>query len=596
MATFVLSIGGYTLGQNPSVRNPVGDFPCTITDSLDGGGQMTFTVEDELNAGITLELGEVVSLLDYRWYTSGIKLFGGHLVETVYTPRPGRGRLIACTCVSYDKWLDWLQVPNSQSAADSETQINSYTTDRHMVTQLINDFGFGIDAFDAMIELTNASMGNISIVGMSLREALQAVADTATIRADTANRKFYVDEYRQLHYYKDVEDANLARFRVGEGSYTTDVLATAGLAALWTMTEGSGATAYGSITPRDVTFAGGYTRGAVGGIPNEPGKRAVAFDGTTAYGSIPTGAPLHPGNTFTFECWFRRGSTVGTSQTIWSNGADDFEVGFNAANGIELRKQADSVVYVTDAAFGNDGNWHHLMITKSGATRVIYVDGVSRVCTGTNATIVASSTDPNIGRRTAADRYFHGWLQHIAIYSTALSAATDQAHYDQGISMVPEGLSYTASAFDGREKVHVAGGNDAGSSSHNGVQPNFPLRTKFGKSGMQPNRAEIIDRPDSKTVAKMESYAAAFLKAHSDPLESVRFTLVESEGRMQPWRAGQLVRITNTNVGLSNREFEIQQISVDVGFGAGVLTYDVDAGAPVWSGARVFARRTRRKR
>lgn len=241
-------------------------------------------------------------------------------------------------------------------------------------------------------------------------------------------------------------------------------------------------------------------------------------------------------------------------------------------------------------AIVTDTDWHHLAVTKNGATSRIYVDGVSETLTGANQTIVAGTGAIEIGRRTSgADRYFSGSLQHVALYDVALSAATVLEHYNQGVSLVPEDWEYTENAMEGREVVFVAGANPLGSG-----KVLFPelRRTAFGAPNRQPPREEIIERDDSEGTDKLRAYGRWFLRANRDPQQYGRFTITGFDG----WRVGQTVYLTSTPDGLDGYAAEIKSIETDVLFGSGVLRYDIQWGRKKWSGVRTTARDQRGKR
>lgn len=577
---FVLRVGGFDVITSA----PLGDFPVHVSETTDGAGQMTFTIED--TASRQFRLGAEVLLIDKR--NGDWTLFGGHLVNMRARRRGSAvGRLIDCTAIGYDAWLDWRIVP-SWSSVNSKTG-SSLDTDRKMVQQIVNKFaGPRVSAPDGTVDITNNSMETVKVGGVTVREAIERIAQTATIYADTPNRSFYVDVLGRLHYYKEVELLP-APYRIADGSYTRTVLATSGLVSLWTMREPSGTTAWETKSRYTGTFAGGAQRGVTGGIPNEPQMRATLLDGSTGYMSA-SGTNLHPGDTFSFECWFKRRGT-GSLQMLWSAATDDFAVRFNADDTLSIQKVPNNI-WTTNASFTDTASWHHLVATKDGSTRRIYVDGDLKAGSGTNASIVADTTAINIGRRvTSADRFFDGSIQHAALYDVALSAATVLAHYNQGVSIVPESMVLEMDASDGRERVWVAGA--AASTSfyvEPGEIPGVTMRTAFGVD--EPQRAEVIERQDSKTVNKTRDYGAAFLKRHNDPIVSGSFSVTGYDG----WRVGQRVYFTDTALGIEDYPIDIKQIDTDVLMGNGTIRYDITVGRVPRTGMRVVSRSIRRRR
>src|SRR3990167_7595175 len=115
---------------------PGGDFACRITESADGPNRLTFTLEDVTGAGIGIDHGRAVRLVDHR--TGSRTLFGGWLGTTIETRRKSaRGRLIECTAVGYDACLDWRIVPSWSSRTNVNRQIRRIDNDRDMVQSLV---------------------------------------------------------------------------------------------------------------------------------------------------------------------------------------------------------------------------------------------------------------------------------------------------------------------------------------------------------------------------------------------------------------------------------------------------------------------------
>jgi hypothetical protein len=87
----------------------------------------------------------------------------------------------------------------------------------------------------------------------------------------------------------------------------------------------------------------------------------------------------------------------------------------------------------------NDGVWHHLVVTATGTggtqTSAIYVDGVLRVSGTTTATTNytgfwrAGSGSLGTGGTYPSSVAFEGSIDHVAVYTTVLSAARVAAHY-----------------------------------------------------------------------------------------------------------------------------------------------------------------------
>lgn len=587
---FSLIIGGKVYTSASPVPFPGDDgevVSCTIRETGVGSpNQMTFTIEDA-SGSVSFDGGEDVQLIDRRTGTEFV-LFGGHMVEWSSRRRgSNRGRLLTCTALGYDAWLDWRVITSWSSKTDKNGRVTKITSERAMVQQLINRYAGFLHAPDSLVTNQNTTMEVVSVRKATLREALERVGQTATYADDDSTRNVYVDNLRRVHYFRGSEGLT-APYRVGDGSYTRTVLETSGIVSLWNLREATGAACYDGTGYADATLSGGYTRNVTGGIVNEPHLRAVTLNGSSGYATA-SGNNLHPGDTQSFECWYKRAAT-GSIQTLWYGDSGGLEVRFNADDTIQIGKVGTGAVWVTSASFTDTTSWHHLVVTKSGSTRKVYVDGSERSGSGVNSSLTSSTGSVAIGRRSSpTDRYFDGSLQHVALYNVALSGATVLAHYNQGITLTPDDFSVTRSAFDGREAVYVSGGNADGTGW---VRNPSILRSAFGAPNRQPERQEVIDRDDSEGPGKRRAYGRWFLKDHSDPQIDGSFTIVGYDG----WRAGQTVYLTSEVDNMSGYEAEIKEIEVDVGLGSGVLTYVIQWGRRRWSGARDVARAGKGKR
>ena len=587
---FILTIGGRVFTASAPVPFPGDDgdvVNCTIRETGVGSpNQMTFTIEDAAGT-VSFDGGEDVTLEDRRTGTE-YRLFGGHLVEWVSRRRgSNRGRLLTCTALGYDAWLDWRIVPSWSSRTDKGGRVTRITSERAMVQQLVNRYAGFLHAPDTFITNQNTTMDVVHVRKVTLRDALERVGQTATYADDDSTRNVYVDNHRRVHYFRGSEGLT-APYRIGDGSYTRTVLTTSGLVSLWNLREATGATVYDGMGYANGTLTGGYTQNVTGGIVNEPHLRAVTLNGSTGYVTA-SGANLHPGDTFTVEYWVKRGTT-GSAQTVWSGGSGDVEVGFDASDKLIVYKEGTGNHFVSDTAYTSTSAWLHVVVARSPGATSVYVNGSAITGTTTARTFAAAAGAINIGRRlSSTDRYLNGTVQHVAIYSSKLSAATVLAHYNQGITLTPDTFSVTRSAFDGREAVYVSGSNADGTGY---VRNPSIIRSAFGAPNRQPERQEVIDRDDSEGSAKRRAYGRWFLKEHNDPTIEGEFSVMGYDG----WRVGQTVYLTSDVDGLDGYAADIKEIEVDIGFGNGVLTYTIQWGRRRWSGARDVARGGKGKR
>ena len=82
-----------------------------------------------------------------------------------------------------------------------------------------------------------------------------------------------------------------------------------------------------------------------------------------------------------------------------------------------------------------DGSWHHVAATYGGATARVYVDGVERAQQAYSTPIASSGTKLVLGAYYSPTEAITGSMDEPAIYTSALSAARIQAHYQAGVSV-----------------------------------------------------------------------------------------------------------------------------------------------------------------
>lgn len=156
------------------------------------------------------------------------------------------------------------------------------------------------------------------------------------------------------------------------------------------------------------------------------------------------------GDIFTIEYWLKR-ETIGITEIVFLN--DDqpacIESFINSSNQLTLNQYNTAGICSSTTTIVADGVFHHCVITKSGATVKIYIDGVDRTGSVSNQTF----SNP-----------VHGWklfgtsgtstIDELALYPTALSAARVLAHYNAAQASPP--VNTVAPAVTGTTTVGSA--------------------------------------------------------------------------------------------------------------------------------------------
>jgi hypothetical protein len=212
--------------------------------------------------------------------------------------------------------------------------------------------------------------------------------------------------------------------------------------------------------------AGGLTFGEPG-APLGDDDTALAFDGQSGYVSLGDPASLQP-NQLSVEAWI---NTTHPGGIIVRKRLYGYDLALTGAGqptfGID---DINAVSYTaTGPASVADGKWHYLVGTYNGGQVCLYVDGTQAACQPA-AAIYYQPDAIAIGRDGgAADAYFNGAIDDVAIYGTALSAAQVQAHYSAAsklmstttLTMTPN-PAVVGQAYSFTATVHGAGSTPTG--------------------------------------------------------------------------------------------------------------------------------------
>jgi hypothetical protein len=182
------------------------------------------------------------------------------------------------------------------------------------------------------------------------------------------------------------------------------------------------------------TNHGTYTSGP---CLNQPGalvgdsNRATLLDGTDDHAVVPHTATLNLGDgPLTLEAWVKRSNAGTAEMNIFQKGASAFQFHFfnNEVYGAKdnVASFAKSNITITDT------NWHHLVVTKSGSGRKLYIDGVDRTTLLTNQTLINTTSALILGAKGGTSGFLAATIDEFAVYKQALSQATVQDHYNAG--------------------------------------------------------------------------------------------------------------------------------------------------------------------
>lgn len=230
-------------------------------------------------------------------------------------------------------------------------------------------------------------------------------------------------------------------------SYLTTVLAD-NPGGYWRLGEQSGLTA--------IDFSGNghngtYTNGPIlvqpGLLLSEPGATSVRFAAASSqYMEVADTASIDPGDVFTLEGWLKRTSDVSNfGQTVCSKSYQAGTMYISDTGILTLAKSQVSIIAESTIPIPltDRTNSYYCVITKNGSSVHLYLNAVDVTGPVVDATCI-TNTFPF---RASSDSFGDGnpvtfsnfYLQEIATYPTALSAARVAAHYLAGSQPVSAG-------------------------------------------------------------------------------------------------------------------------------------------------------------
>lgn len=242
----------------------------------------------------------------------------------------------------------------------------------------------------------------------------------------------------EVHFY----DRALTSAEIAAGvGFSNMVTTTPGLLSYWRLGEASAVSPMDDITAtnNDGAYVNVPTVGVAGAL-NGDSNTAVQFDGVGDYAT----AARQISTSFSIEFWFKSTQSYSNDLgnphcTYWWQGAslvdadsagpaNDFGISLCSGQLIAGVGPPDTSI-VTPGTY-NDGAWHHVVFTRTQATgaMILYVDGASAGTATGNVNALTATPTMNIGRSTAGVNYFAGTIDELAVYNTALSAATVAAH------------------------------------------------------------------------------------------------------------------------------------------------------------------------
>ena len=161
------------------------------------------------------------------------------------------------------------------------------------------------------------------------------------------------------------------------------------------------------------------------------------FNNSSRVSLISNSPSLNPTTGLTIESWvkfdgnsndfiFEKGN-VNTQYSLFSHSTDIVFRTKHSGDGLyHTQSPAKSTVGVVN------GQWHHIVGSWDGSTKIIYVDGILRNSVSKSGNLVTQTTGAAVGRfgGTSTGYYFGGYIPKVALYNRALSAEEITQNYN----------------------------------------------------------------------------------------------------------------------------------------------------------------------
>lgn len=215
--------------------------------------------------------------------------------------------------------------------------------------------------------------------------------------------------------------------------YAQAVLAD-GPAGYWRLDELAGTSAADATGGAQTgTYVNGPALGVTGLLAAESNDRAVTFNGSNNYMSVPTSGALSPTAAVSVEAWIKPSGLPATGSFVSVvTKPEAYSLQFNGSrleftimqNGVRQRLLAPVGAIVA-------GQTYQLVGTYDGTTQRLYINGAlstSQALTGA----VSTSANPLTVGSWGASEVFQGTIDEPAVYATTLSASRILAHFTTG--------------------------------------------------------------------------------------------------------------------------------------------------------------------
>jgi len=214
---------------------------------------------------------------------------------------------------------------------------------------------------------------------------------------------------------------------------------------------------YGNIS---TTNSGGGTLNLIGGSGSTSNDYSVSFNGSSKYCTGGNILDKSKTDEFTISTWIKTttssslmdiiskvNSLVGYEFKTNSDNTLGFLMGYFGIGFLEVKTSNTYIVKPSSSSSSsssvewiNDGNWHHVCVSKSTSTSAsgvkIYIDGYNQpldISANTlNDSDSSNAGDFILGKYETGSRYFNGYIDEASVWNKELSTSEIEEIYNNG--------------------------------------------------------------------------------------------------------------------------------------------------------------------